>query len=94
MYLLDFGRWDPDQFSYCDLLKAAYMSVEMSALEEWTQISGAVIICTGEQFGWVQFKNLGFQDLKNSALMLQVIFKSRMIEYVCRCEHCGGLSVK
>ena len=82
VYLLDFEKWNPDQFSYCDLLNTCIMCMEMNALEERTQVCGAVLICSGANFGFKQFRNVGFQDLKNSALMLQVC----MLVYVgCKC---------
>ena len=87
-YLLDFEKWNPDQFSYCDLLNTCIMCMEMNALEERTQVCGAVLICSGANFGFKQFRNVGFQDLKNSALMLQVCSGHTSTRFLLRMSGC------
>merc|ERR1719495_367126 len=57
IYLLDFGKWDPDNFSLCDILNASYMLMEVTAQEEWSQINGVVLIVVGSDFGFKQFRN-------------------------------------
>ena len=88
VYLLDFEKWNPDQFSYCDLLNTCIMCMEMNALEERTQVCGAVLICSGANFGFKQFRNVGFQDLKNGALMLQVCSGHTSTRFLLRMSGC------
>ena len=57
------------------MFAAGYAMLEMIALEEKTQIAGLSFVVDGSNFGYNQFKNMSFEDLKYFASFGQVFFK-------------------
>jgi hypothetical protein len=45
---------------------------EILAMEPKTQVSGITAIVNGEGFGWKQFRNCSFEDMRNIARLVQV----------------------
>lgn len=74
VYVYRPGKWDPDKVNFCDVFCGGYMLCEMVSREEKTQIAGVTCVADGSNFGFKQFRNTGFNDLKWSAAFIQETF--------------------
>ena len=66
------GLWNPQETTLGDFYSCGYTLMEIMALEEETQIAGAVIICDATNFGLNQLRNIAIEDIKFLAMFLQV----------------------
>ena len=71
------GLWNPLETTLGDFYSCGYTLMEIVALEEETQISGAVIICDATDFGLNQLRNIAIEDIKFLAMFLQVISREQ-----------------
>ena len=71
------GLWNPLETTLGDFYSCGYTLMEIAALEEETQISGAVIICDATDFGLNQLRNIAIEDIKFLAMFLQVISRQQ-----------------
>ena len=75
VFIIRAGSWNPDKVEFTSMFAAGYAMLEMIALEEKTQIAGLSFVVDGSNFGYNQFKNMSFEDLKYFASFGQVFFK-------------------
>ena len=72
VYIWRPGFWNPDVVGFDTVFACGYALMELIALEDKTQIAGVTSICDGSNFGYKQFKNFTFEDMKNAAKFGQV----------------------
>jgi hypothetical protein len=46
--------------------------LEIIALEPRTQVSGITAVLNGENYGWKQFRSIGFEDMRDMIGLIQV----------------------
>jgi len=79
VFIFRIGHWNPDTLPFHDFFCSSFMLVEMAAMEQETQVAGITAICDGANFGFKQFRNISFENVKYTARVLQdlpVIFRS------------------
>ena len=72
VFIVRAGFWNPDKVKFTSIFAAGYTMLELISLEEKTQIAGLTFVIDGTNFGYNQFKNMSFEDLKYFVLFGQV----------------------
>ena len=66
------GNWSPSKSKFEDVFASLWITLEMLAREERSQIAGLTVIVDGENFGWRQFRGLTLEGLLFVINLLQV----------------------